>query len=519
MRKFQITYKFIAGVLLTLTLGTSCLDDLNRFPTNGTTNDIQYSTIGGYQQSLYTIYATLAYGDFLRNYWNMQELPTDEAVSTWDDAGILSYHIFNWTADNVSIERVYRTSLYNVTLCNNFMIEASDNNLSKRGYSGVDLETIKQFKAEARFIRAYYYWILMDLYGNPPFATEESLLAGEAPQQILRADLFAFIEAELLAINSDLPEPGTNEYGRADKAAAWALLSRLYLNAEVYTGTARHTDCITYSKQVIDAGYKLISDYNWLMLGDNKQNTDEFIFTINFNNEYTETWGGTNYLALGAAGVPAEVNGMSSSWGALRMCQQIPALFPTKDESVDQRAQFWTSGMTLEVDDLGTSINGYSSYKYRNMDRNGNAIVQENAYNNVSDIDFPIFRLAEIYLNYAEAVLRGGAGGDKAIALSYINKLRGRAYAANPESTDGNITSGNLTLDFILDERARELYWETFRRTDLIRFNKLTTDEYLWAWKGGVIGGIAVDSRFNLYPIPTSDLLANPNLKQIVMGY
>lgn len=519
MRKIHSIYHMIAGVLLMLTLVTSCIGDLDRFPTNGTTNDVQYSTIDGYKQSLVTIYATLSFSDFLRNYWNMQELPTDEAVSTWDDAGILSYHIFNWTADNVSIERVYRTSLYNVTLCNNFLIEASDENLSNRGYTGSDVETIKQYKAEARFMRAYYYWILMDLYGNPPFATEESLKAGEAPQQILRADLFKFIEDELMAIESDLMAPGANEYGRADKAACWSLLSRLYLNADVYAGTPKYTECITYSKKVIDAGYSLVQDYNWLMLADNYLNTDEFIFTSNYDNSVTETWGGTNYLALGASGVTAEVNGMSSSWSSLRFCQQIPALFPTTDETVDQRAQFWTQGMNLEVKDLGTSLDGYSTYKYRNVDRAGNAIVQNNTYNNISDIDFPIFRLAEIYLNYAEAVLRGGSGGDAATALSYINKLRGRAYAADPSGTDGNITSGDLTVDFILDERAREMYWEGVRRTDLVRYNKLTTDDYLWAWKGGVITGTAVDSRFNLYPIPTSDLLANPNLKQLVNGY
>ena len=519
MKNIKTIYKMTIGVFMALLITTSCIEDLNRFPTNGTTNDIQYKSIEGYQQSLNTIYGTLAFADFLRNYWNMQELPTDEAVSTWDDDGILAYHVFNWTADNVSIERVYRTSLYNVTLCNNFLIESSDEMLAERGYTGSDIETIAQYRAEVRFMRAYYNWILMDLYGNPPFATEESLKAGDAPQQILRADLFNYIESELLEIESALPEPGTTDWGRADKAACWSLLSRLYLNAEVYSGNAKFTECINFSQKVINAGYTLEQDYNWLMLADNHLNVNEFIFTANFDNAYTETWGGTNYLALGAAGVTAEVNGMSSSWSSLRMCEQIPGLFPTSDESVDQRAQFWTNGQTLELEDLGTSINGYSSYKYRNVDRNGSPYVQNNTYKNISDIDFPVFRLAEIYLNYAEAVLRGGSGGEETTALSYINKIRGRAYASNPESTEGNISSGELTLDFILDERAREMYWEAVRRVDLVRYNKLTSDEYLWAWKGGVRNGTEVNERFNVYPIPTSDLLANPNLEQIVNGY
>ncbi|MBP7507163.1 MAG: RagB/SusD family nutrient uptake outer membrane protein [Prolixibacteraceae bacterium] len=510
----RMNKNIITGMLLSMVFLFSCTDDLNRFPTNGTSNDIQYSDINGYKQSLITIYATMAYNDFLRNYWNMQELTTDEAVSTWDDNGILSYHIFNWTADNVAMGRVYTSLMYNITLCNNFIIESSDDNLSKRGFSAGDSETIKKYVAEARFMRAYFYWILMDLYGNPPFATETSLAAGEVPKQIKRADLFNYIETELKAIETTLLAAKTNEWGRADQGACWALLSRLYLNAEVYTGTAKYTEAITYSSKVINAGYTLESNYNWLMLADNYLNTNEFIFTMNFDNTNEVTWGGTNYLALGASGVPAEVNGMSNSWSSLRMTESIPALFPTADTTADRRAAFWTEGQTLTCDDLGTSLNGYSSFKFRNLNRNGSAPVQNNSYNNISDIDFPVFRLAEIYLNYAESVLRGGTGGDATTALSYINKLRGRAYANNPGSSEGNISAGDLTIDFILDERARELYWEAQRRTDLIRYNKLTTGDYLWAWKGGVREGTQVNEKYNIFPLPTSDILANPNLEQ-----
>jgi starch-binding outer membrane protein, SusD/RagB family len=124
--------------------------------------------------------------------------------------------------------------------------------------------------------------------------------------------------------------------------------------------------------------------------------------------------------------------------------------------------------------------------------------------------DYPMFRLADAYLTYAEAVLRGGQGGDASTALNYVNQLRERAFG----NTSGNITSGELTLDFILDERARELYWEGHRRTDLIRFNKFTGGEYLWPWKGNVKAGAATPAYRNLYPIPSNDLGANPNLEQ-----
>src|SRR5690606_20192937 len=93
-------------------------------------------------------------------------------------------------------------------------------------------------------------------------------------------------------------------------------------------------------------------------------------------------------------------------------------------------------------------------------------------------------------------------------ALALVNSLRQRAYG----NASGNISTAQLNLDFILAERGRELFWEATRRTDLIRFGKFTTNAYLWQWKGGSVDGVAVDSKYNLYPIPTTDLSANPNL-------
>ena len=515
MKKKLYHFPIYVSVMISILLGVSCTDDLDRYPTNGTDNEKQYSTLAGYKQSLATIYGTLSLSDFLRQYWNMQEFPTDEAVATWDDPqGLLSYHRLSWGADNGALLLVYNKAMYNITLCNNFILESTDGKLSDRGFSGNDAGEIRQYAAEARFMRAYYYWVLMDLYGNPPFATEQTLANAEIPKRIKRADLFNFIVTELNDIEPQMAEPRQNEYGRADKAAVWSLLSRIYLNGKVYTGTDYYTEAITNCKKVMEAGYSLESDYQWLMLADNYRCTNEFIFTSNYDNQYTITWGGTNYLALGAAGVTAAVNGMSNNWTFFRFTQEFVSLFPTYDTTVDKRAQIWTTGQQLAVDELSISTHGYSAYKYRNLDRNGVAFVQNNQYNNISDIDFPVFRLGEIYLNYAEAVLRGGSGGDQTTALSLINKLRGRAYANNPNSTDGNISATNLNLDFILDERGRELYWEAQRRTDLIRYNLLTTGDYVWAWKGGVKAGIAVDSKYNLFPLPTSDVLANPNLIQ-----
>lgn len=514
------TYKIAIAVFMMAMSIISCTKDLDRKPTNGITNEAQYKSLAGYQQVLGTLYATFVFGgagpwgenQFLKQYFNLQEATTDEVVLTWDNP---QYHSMSWTADQTNIGAFYNILLSNITLCNNFIMESGDHKISERGFSGQDALTIRKYVAEARFLRAYFYSLLLDLYGNPPFATEETLASGTSPKQINRKELFNFVEAELKDIEPQLAEPHANPYGRADKGAAWALLSRMYLNAETYTGAAKYSDAITYCNKITTGGYALIKNYSWLMLADNYKNTDEFIFTINFTNSNQQTtWGGTNYIMLGSAGVDSETSGLNGTWDTFRMTPAIPALFPTADTTVDKRAAFWKRTQTLNIDNIADPRNGYSSFKYRNKNRDGSVPTQNNTFGNLSDVDFPIFRLAEIYLTYAEAVLRGGAGGDMATALSYINKLRGRAYANDPSSTLGNINVSQLNLDFILDERARELYWECHRRTDLVRYNRLTTGTYIWAWKGGVKTGIAVSDKYNIFPIPSFDLLANPNLKQ-----
>lgn len=513
-RLFKIKY---IGVILLALIFTSCTEDLNRFPTNALTNDNQFSTLQGYKQGLVSTYIQLSGANnfFYRGYWELQEVSSDEAVNTW---GSHKTTALDWSSDHTESADVYKSGLYLITLCNNFIIEAAPEMVSKRGLSETDKAEIATYYSEVRFVRAYAYWMLLDVFGNPSFATEETLANGEIPKQIKQADLYRFIESELKAIDATMIAPKANEYGRADKAAVWSLLARLYLNAEVYSGEAHYTEAITYSKKVIDAGYSLVSNHQWLMLGDNNKNTSEFIYTFNYNNEYVTSWGTTNVFALGASGVPEEINGMSASWNLYRVTPSIVALFPTHDTSVDKRAVFWTekeeAKRTLDVESLSNSKSGYSIYKYRNVDRAGVKIPQKNTYNNLSDIDFPVFRLPEMYLIYAEAVLRGGTGGDSQLALSNINKIRGRAYANDPNSTLGNIASNGLNLQFILDERARELMWEGYRRTDLIRYKKFTSADYLWAWKGGVLNGKAVDSKYKLFPIPVSEILSNPNLKQ-----
>ena len=309
----------ITIALLSSGIFVSCTKNLDRQPTNGLTANEVYSTPQGYKLAFAKVYGSFAQtgnngpgsgdiqgidpgtSDFFRLFWCAQELSTDEAVISWGDAGIQDFHFMNWSSSNPFLQGLYYRSMYQITLANDFIRQSSDANLSARGITGTDADAIKTERAEARFLRAYQYWVLMDLYGNPPFVTDKDQI-GDIPKQISRKDLFDYVIAELKAIEPDLKAPMTNEYGRADQAADWALLSRIYLNAPVYADTTDYDDAVTYAKKVIDAGYTLTSNYNWLFLADNYKNTNEFILTINYDGLKTQGYGGTTFLTHAPVG-------------------------------------------------------------------------------------------------------------------------------------------------------------------------------------------------------------------------
>ncbi|CAN5311433.1 RagB/SusD family nutrient uptake outer membrane protein [soil metagenome] len=519
-------YKIITGFFIAGVFMSSCTKKLDVTPPNTSNSETVFATPAGYKQVLAKVYSSYATtgndgsgsgdiagidpgtSDFLRLYWKAQELSTDEAVVAWGDVGIQDFHRMNWTPNNPMLTGLYYRSYYQITLANEFIRQSAPDKVAARNITGTDADNIKKYRVEARFLRAYQYWVLMDLFGSVTVPTETNLILDPPSAQKTRKQVFEYVESELKAIEPDMIGPRLNEYGRADRAAVWALLARLYLNAEVYTGTARNTDAITYSKKVIDGGYLLIDDYRNLMLADNNLNTSEFILTINYDGLKTQNFGGTTFLTHAAIGgdMSAANYGVNSGWGGTRTTKNLPLLFGDYSGSSDQRAQFFEGGQNIEIADLTKFKDGLAVTKYRNKKRNGSD-GQDATY---ADIDFPLFRLPEMYLIYAEAVLRGGTGGDITTAVSYINKIRERAFG----NVNNNINSSGLTLNFVLDERARELYWEGQRRTDLIRYHRFTEGTYLWPWKGGVASGTSVGSFRNLYPIPAADINANPNLTQ-----
>ncbi len=520
--------------VLTALISLSCVKDLDVNPIDPDVNSANkiYTSEEGFKQGLAKCYASYAlsgqqgggggnpdiqgidegFGNYLRQLWGLNELCTDEAIIAWDDATIKSFHWQTWAANDVFLSALYSRIFYTITICNEFI--RNTDKAPKDIKAAVDV-----MKAEARFLRAFSYFHAIDMFGNVPFVTEADKPGAFLPKRIERADLFAYIESELKELSELLAAPKSNEYGRVDKAAAWMLLAKLYMNAKVYTGTEKNTEALTYINQVLNAGFALDDNYAEIFMADN-HTSPEIIFPICFDGIHTQQYGGMTFILHASNGGGMPLNGIDGGWGGIRTIKDFVAKFDVTAEDfssedpefkniADKRGMFYfdPSSWEWDIKQVGTFTQGIGVTKFKNISSDGGPAP--NAHPTFVSTDFPVFRLADAYLMYAEAVLRGG-GGDKGTAVAYVNLLRERAYGDNSH----NITATDLTLDFLLDERARELYWEGHRRSDLVRFEKLTGGEYLWEWKGNVQEGAPTEAFRNLYPIPANDLMANPNLQQ-----
>ena len=529
MKKNIIKITIALGVVSLMI--SSCAKKLDLLPVNDLTPVTTYSSAAGYKSVLAKMYGTLAITGnsgpagspdisggldeggqvaFIRGLFNCQELPTDEAVCAWNDQTVKDFHNLKWTAADPFLKGMYARCIYNITLINEYLRESTDAKLAERSIVGTDAVDIKKSRAEGRFLRAFNYWVMMDLFGKSTFITEADGIGTFLPKEKSRNEIFAFIETELKAIDTDLAPVKTIEYGRVDQGAAWALLARIYLNAKVYTGTERNTDAITYANKVIAGGYNLQPNYRELFMADNDKRKNEFMFAINCDGARTQAYGNTSFLIHAAAGDDHNEYGASSGWGGYRATKSLADLFSDLSGNTDKRATFTTSVFNtsagqINISDISDFKNGLHVNKFKNIRSDGGPVSDPTLA--FSDVDFPVFRLSEMYLIYAEAMLRGGSGANSATAVNYINAIRTRA-GATP------ISATALDLQFVLDERGRELYWEGHRRTDLIRYNLLTTATYVWQWKGGIINGTGVDSKYNIYPIPQENRNSNVNLTQ-----
>ena len=519
---------------------TSCAKNLDLFPQNDLTANKAYATADGYKEVLAKAYGGLSVTGnqgpagqpdiggglnegsqvaFIRMFFNCQELPTDEAIVAWNDQTIHDFHDLKWTSSDPFIKGIYARPIYNITLINEYLRESTDAKVAGRGITGTAATDIKTSRAEVRFLRAFNYWVMMDLFGKSTFITEADGIGTFLPREIPRDSLFNYVEKELKAIDGELAPAKKAIYGRVDQGADWALLARIYLNAGVYTGTTRYNDAATYAKKVIDAGYALQPGYFKLFMADNDKYTNEIIWAINCDGIKGQAYGNTTFLIHAPSGDDHDDYGVTGGWNGYRATKGFGDKFPKDaggniDVTADQRGSaFYTSkyigslaqAQINTLDDVSNFDKGYHIKKYVNKRSDGIAV--NDPTKTYADIDFPIFRLPEMFLIYAEAVLRGGTTGNTANALTYVNYIRARAGASAYGAAD-------ITLSNILDERARELFWEGHRRTDLIRYGLLTTSTYLWPWKGGIASGTSVDSKYNLFAIPAANITANPKLTQ-----
>ena len=512
----------LAGATLVVGLSVAACTDTTQEPTSTVTETNAFDDPRSYIGFLAKIYAGLAvsgqqgaagqpdisgidegFSQYLRLYWEAQELPTDEAVIAWGDVGLPEMNTQLWAASNSFVVAMYYRVYYQVQLANEFLRQTTDAKLGERGATISLQEEVRTYRAEARFLRALSYWHGLDLFGAIPLVTEDNALNAPPPPQNTRVEIYDYIVSELNAIRASLPLAGPGSYGRATDAAASMLLAKLYLNSEVYTGTPRYAEALAAAEAVIAGPFSLDPNGRRLFLADNNE-SPEIIFPIIQDGLTTQTFGGVTFLVHAGCGgsMNAAALGVDGCWFGLRL---KPEAF-NRYTAGDLRTSFFhTDGQTVDIASISNFSNGVGAPKYQNVTSTGaNA-----SHATFVDTDFPMFRLADAYLIYAEAVLRGG-GGTREQALAYVNAIRQRAFAGPA----GDITDADLTVDFILEERGRELLWEAHRRSDLIRFGRFTGNTSLWAWKGGVQAGTATEQFRDLYPLPASELVTNPNLTQ-----
>ncbi len=527
MKKIKIKIFFLLSIAF---LMQSCEDDLNVIPEdpNQLSIDEFYAREGAYKQAIAGVYGNLSLTGTLgagssniggidagtsqygRVFWYMQNLSTDEVIWSYEnDPGTREIQRNIWNAANPIIRGMFSRGMFQVALSNEFLRQSTPEKLSSRGITdATTLSEVADYRNEARALRALAYYHLMDLFGKAAFNTENDPV-GFAGPEYNRAQLFDFIESELTEILPNLKAPRSNQQGRLDQSFARMILAKMYLNAEVYIGVNKYSECADQCNAIITSGYSLATNYLNNFNADN-HTSPEAIFYVQSDGIVTQNFGPTTVMINGQVG-SLESNGNQfgvGGWGgALRLRKQFVQKFEGADYDNDVRNTIISGTRNIEISDIANRDQGYILAKFSNISSAGVPGISTTFV----DTDFPMFRLADVYLMYAECAVRGAGNATLPQAVNYINSLRERA---NNGSQSANISQNDLNLDFIIDERSRELHWEGHRRQDLIRFNKYTGGAYNWAWKGNGSNGIAISNNLKVYPIPQASLDSNPNLTQ-----
>jgi hypothetical protein len=504
----------LSGTGAVFLLLSSACTDLTESPASSITPDNFYrnetEAVGG----LASVYAQMRCCDAgIGSYYGVSEISTDEMIvptrgTDWYDNGKwLDLHRHTWTANSPgTLDNINQAWLlgFNGVARANVVLAAMDH---------VEFATKPVIVAELRVLRAWYYYILMDMFGGVPIVTTTEIKARE---RNTRAEVFKFIEDELIAARPDLPDKWPAEMnGRITKGAADAILASLYLNAEVFTGTvteaglqkgtARWQDAVTVSDRILNSGnYSLATNWRSNFTADNGT-SPENIFVVKYLNQ----------PGLGLHFVMAELHynqysGASTPWNGFSTLAETYNAF----DPADQRRQIFLIGPQVnQVTGLPTTDRAGNPLVFDpNITNDAAALenigarilkwpVDPNHLDQENGNDYTNFRLAEIYLIKAEAQ---NELGNTAAALSLVNTIRARVAPL----LSGPYTQAQFR-DVILRERLFELTAESKRRQDLIRMGKFNTTP--WAFKSAA-------SLTQLYrvlmPIPLTQLETNPLLVQ-----
>ncbi|WP_044204305.1 RagB/SusD family nutrient uptake outer membrane protein [Flammeovirga sp. OC4] len=563
MKIKNLLYK---GVLVAAVMLSSCVNDLDTVPIDpdSATRDRVYQSVSDYQLGLAKLYGGLSLsgqrgpsGDadlqgldegasqYIRKYWELQELPTDEALNGWGDPGQPQMSQNTWTADNPIVKIMYDRVFYQIALCNQFIRDVAT-------YEGEDKADLEGMIAEARLLRALSYWHALDFFGNGIPMIDENSPVGSTPPTAPEGgfqgtEIFDYIESELLELvaldNAIFKDAGRGLIGQVDKGAAYMMLTKLYINAKIYRNTeAGYDEYLTKANQALDAIngiYSLEQSYANNFLSDNYLSR-EIIFAVSFDGLSTQTWGGTTFLVHGAVGgdMISTEYGVDSGWGGHRSTSSLISYFKnTAGVMADPRGATTTgsavptdmffSGHNLKDEDdnvigkkdetnpkLSDFTDGFAVVKFKNINRFGSPGKDPNL--TFVDTNFPFFRYADAILMRAEIGYRQSGSID----MSLIEQIWDRAGVSTALRAEYTAKATSDPEGFLLDERARELYWEGHRRQDLIRFGKYSQG-LNWPWKGGTYnentdgyGKEVIEEKYRYYPIPNAELGANPNLTQ-----
>lgn len=567
----KLISKIFTAVALTVGCGalTSCFNDLDTMPIddNQLVAPQVYSTVDGYMGVFAKCYAAFClngqngdgdpdienansgYQGYSRLLFYLEELPTDNFIMPSQSNGLRKCLNITWGAgDTPVVTWTYQRLYIAVAYANEFLREFTQDKLQSRGLWGEFQDKYTEYRAQVRFLRAYSYMMLCNLYGGVPMI-DESVGPKDLPKQWTREEIFDWTVGELKALIGEgdndelLAQPKQALYGQVDRVAAWQLLARMYLNAETWIGRDCYQQAYEYAKRVIDSNaYPLERDYRHIFLADNELCT-EIIWPLINDGIHAQSSAGSNFYVKAFVNGPMDElykTGVGArGWGNVRSKTTLVDAFDPADvtfdendtwgnNKADKRAQFMTAldnqvKETWDADGNMTSqfTRGYGYIKWRNVTRADETCESGEEY---TSIKFPLLRSTDAYMIAAEAILRG-ASAPRSEALQYVNEVRQRAYMSGPyakegvrSDVDGRISDSELTLDFILEERQREFASECMRRDDLVRFGKFTSGKN-WDWKNAERLGSDVDARFNIFPIPETELTNNPGIKQNHPGY